>query len=158
MHLACAADFVKVNYQALCLLTPPILVTVSSDNTSFTYNRPYFVLERNQILLHFVSTGMHQQPCYAFSIVNRVYLTWYDAFLYSSVACIPVHIHRGSLNMAYCTSSWTIYIMNVYYIRYTEPVAHRPPMSPVGLFLLAQNAKGHYLHLLYFNPSKHKRM
>ena len=48
--------------------------------------------------------GLHQQPRYAFSTVNRVYTTWYGASLCSSVYTVRV----SSLDVSCCASSRAI--------------------------------------------------
>ena len=84
--------------------------------------RSFLVLERNQLLLRFASTNNHAMR----------FLQWTMSIQLATVplcvvVCIPVHV--GSLNVPCCISSRALY---VYYIRYTEHVAHTPPVGRVA--------------------------
>ena len=114
------AVFVTVNSRAPCLLTP---------YTHFDHRqlRPFLVLERNQVLPRLASTNNHAMR----------FLQWTMSIQLVTVplcvvVCIPLRV--GSPNVLCCASSRTLY---VYYIRYTEHLAHMPS---VGSLLLAQNA------------------
>ena len=76
------------------------------------YNPPFLVLERNQLLLRFVST------CDNHATVNHVYTTFCGTFLYSSVYTSTCRFAERAV-LHFFRDRFTLCVHH-----YTEPVAH----------------------------------
>ena len=131
MRLACATVFVTVNSRVPCLLMPPISVTINSDNiSSITHHS--LCLNGIKVLLHFVSTGMHQRSTTTLCVFYHEPCT-YNFVEYTSTCKFGkragLHFFTHHFMCTTCTSD----IQSLH-------VAHRPPMSPVGSLPVTQNA------------------